>query len=70
MDLSLESDSLDVAMKQENRNRKVVNVCNAGELAQDWVTVVEKMDTQLFEACACEIEMMKGLLMELKDVKS
>ena len=51
MDLTVESDSLDVAMKQENRNRKVVNVCNAVELAQDWVTVVERMDTQLFEMC-------------------
>ena len=69
MDLTVESESLDVTMKQEHHNRKVVNVCNAVELAQDWVTV-ERMNTQLFEACACEIEMMKGLLMELKDVKS
>ena len=45
-------------------------MCNALELSQDWVTDVESMDTQLFEACAFEMETMKELLMELKNVKS
>ena len=30
----------------------------------------ESMGTQLFEVCACKMEMMKQLLMELRDVKS
>ena len=70
MDLTVASDSLDVALKQEDRTRKVVDECNTVEPAQDWVTDEESMDTQLFEACACEMEMMKVLLMELQDVKS
>ena len=66
-DLTVASDSLDVALKQEGRIRKVLDVCKAVEAAQNWVTEVESMDKQLFEACAREMEMMKGLLMELKD---
>ena len=34
------------------------------------MTDVERMDTQLFEACACDMETMKVLLTELKDLKS